>query len=269
MNSSANPVVNTQEEESFFVQNVTPGHHFVTDMGIHFQPFEVRDLLTEDPALMKKSRDIQKSLMLGTLVRISRDEADQLLLIEVSLMQAEQRKEAAERQMSTVNIGDKQVIADTFDAARGGTGDKSGLVSTAGYANDHNSYSQAFQNLRQAYANNGRVLTARDFSTMTQENPDLVRNYMNVSNPGTWSGDPNRGKATFATPSMDGEARMPGQALMTNLNRDQRVAGASFNGLVAQADLLPIAEEIDITEDDGGDAYDAEDARTKKLRRKN
>jgi hypothetical protein len=68
---------------------------------------------------------------------------------------------------------------------------------------------------------------------------------------------------------MDGEARMPGQALMTNLNRDQRVAGASFNGLVAQADLLPIAEEIDITEDDGGDAYDAEEARTKKLRRKN
>ncbi len=126
MNSSTNAAVNTQEEESFFVQNVTPGHHFVTDMGLHFQPFEVRDLLTEDPTLLKKSRDIQKSLMLGTLVRITRDEADQLLQIEVSLMQAEQRKEAAERQLSTINIGDKQVVADTFDAARGGGVDRVG-----------------------------------------------------------------------------------------------------------------------------------------------
>ncbi len=260
------PAVSPETEESFFVQNVTPGHHYITDMGLHFEPYEVKDLLTEDPLLLKKSRDVRKSLALGSIVKISREEADQLLEMEIALLQAEQRKEANQRQTSVVNIDGKQVVADTFDAARAGGQDKSGLVSTAGFANDHSSYAQAFQNMRSAYASQGRTLTARDFGQMVQENPDIVRNTMNSVNSGVWSGDPNRGKATYAVPSIDGEARMPGQMALTNLNRDSRLAGSTYAGMVAQADLnpeLPYAEEIDVLEEDG-DAYDAEEAQQKK-----
>lgn len=263
--NNTSPAVSPETEETFFVQNVTPGHHYVTDMGLHFEPYEVKDLLTEDPAMLKKSRDVRKSLALGTLVKISKEEADELLEMEIALLQAEQRKEAAQRQTSTVNIDGRQVVADTFDAARGGAQDKSGLVSTAGFANDHTSYAQAFQNMRVAYANKGMTLTARDFGQMVQENPDLVRNTMNSVNSGTWSGDPNRGRATYALPSMDGEPRSPAQTNMTNFNRDQRLAGSTYANMVSQADLepeLPYAEEIDVLEDDG-DAYEAEEQQKK------
>lgn len=263
--SNTSPAVMQEVEETFFVQNVTPGHHYVTDMGLHFEPYEVKDLLTEDPAILKKSRDIRKSLSLGTLVKISKDEADELLEMEIALLKAEQRKEAAQRETSLVNVDGRQVVADTFDAARGGGGqDKSGLVSTAGFSNDHTSYAQAFQNMRSAYANQGRTLTAREFGQMAQENPDLVRNNMTSVNSGTWSGDPNRGRATYAMPSMDGESRLPAQTNMTNFNRDQRLAGSTYAGLVSQADLDVdgYAEEIDVLSEEG-DAYEAEEQQKK------
>ena len=261
----SNTLLATDElEETFFVQNVTPGHHFVTDMSIHFQPFEVKDLLAEDPILLKKSRDIRKSLALGTLVKISKDEADRLLELEIQLMQQEQKKEAASRE-TLVNVDGKQIVADTFDAARAGnTGDKSNLVSTAGFANDHSSYAQAFQNMREAFASQGKTLSARDFGQMTQENPDIVRNYMNrTSNSGVWSGDPGRGRATYAVPSTsEGDSRSPEQGYMSNFNRDSRLAGTNYTNMVVDsATELPYAEEIVITDDDSVDAYDAEEAR--------
>jgi len=251
-----------ETEESFFVQNVTPGHHFVTDMGIHFQPFEVKDLLSEDPLLLKKSRDIRKSLALGTLVKISKDEADRLLEMEIQLMQQEQRRESASRE-TLVNVDGKQIVADTFDAARAGnSGDKSNLVSTAGFANDHSSYAQAFQNMRQAYAEQGKTLSARDFGQMTQENPEIVRNYMNrTSSNSVWSGDPGRGKATFAVPSSsEGENRSPAQGYMSNFNRDSRLAGTNYTNMVVDSPELAYAEEINIGEEDlDADAYDEEE----------
>jgi hypothetical protein len=252
------------QEETFFVQNVTPGHHFVTDMAIHFQPFEVKDLLSEDPMLLKKSRDIRKSLALGTLVKISKEEADNLLEMEIVLMQQEQRKEASSRD-TLVNVDGKQIVADTFDAARAGNvGDKSNLISTAGFANDHSSYAQAFQNMRDAYAENGKTLSAREFGQMTQENPDIVRNYMNrTSSSGVWSGDPGRGRATYAVPSSaEGDSRAPAQNYMSNFNRDNRLAGSNYSNMVVDtAPELPYAEEIIIGDDDSTDAYDAEEAR--------
>lgn len=265
VNTTTLPV---EQEESFFVQNVTPGHHFVTDMGIHFQPYEVKDLLSEDPLLLKKSRDIRKSLTLGTLVKISKDEADQLLEMEIALMQQEQRNEISTRE-TLINVDGKQIVADTFDAARAGnTGDKSNLVSTAGFANDHSSYAQAFQNMRDTYAQQGKTLSAREFGQMTQENPELVRNYMNrTSSSGVWSGDPTRGKATYAVPSMgENDNRMPAQGYMSNFNRDTRLAGSDHSNIVVDAAPdLPYAEEIIIGDDDESmDAYDAEEARLSK-----
>jgi hypothetical protein len=265
MNNQTLPLDVNETQDAFFVQNVTPGHHFVTDLGIHFQPFEVKDLLSEDPVLLKKSRDIRKSLALGTLVKITKEEADKLLEMEIALMQSEQRKEAASRE-TLVNVDGKQIVADTFDAARAGnTGDRSNLVSTSGYTNDHSSYAQAFQNMRSAYAEQGKTLTARDFGQMTQENPDLVRNYMNrMSNTGVWSGDPNKGKATVAVPSSgEGDMRAPAQTYMSNFNRDTRLAGADYTNMVVDAAPdLPYAEEIVIGDD--GDAYDAEEAAAQK-----
>jgi len=270
MNSVAAEAV--EVEESFFVQNVTPGHHFVSDMNIYFEPFQVRDLLTEDPILLKKSRDIRKSLMLGTLQKISKDEADKLMEMEVTLMQSEQRKEVASRE-TLVNVDGKQIVADTFDAARAGnSGDKSELVSTAGYANDHSSYAQAFQNLREAYASQGKTLSARDFGKMTQDNPDIVRNYMNKNaSAGVWSGDPNRGRATYAVPmTADGDSRAPGQTYMSNFNRDSRLAGADYTE-IKMADTpedLSYAEEILISDNDEDDAYDAEEKAKGSVKRK-
>lgn len=258
MNNTKTVVSPELEEDSFFVQNVTPGHHFVSDMGIYFEPYEVKDLLSEDPTLLKKSRDIRRSLALGNLQKISREEADQLMEMEIAMLQQEQRKEAAQRESSVINVDGKQIVADTFDAARAGGGDKSGLVSTAGFATDHSSYAQAFNNLRTAYAEQGKILTAREFGQMTQDNPDIVRNYMNRTSTGSWSGDPGRGKATYAVPSYgDGDNRAPAQASMTNFNRDQRLAGIDHTNLVIDSNES-YAEEILIGDDDEMDAYEEE-----------
>lgn len=271
MNNNAFSATDEEQDDSFFVQNVTDGHHYVTDMGLHFEPFEVKDLYMEDSTLFKKSRDIRKSMQLGILARTSREEADALLDMEIALIQTEHQREIDQRETRTIDVNGKMVVADTFDAAKAGGQTKAGLVSTAGFANDHTSYAKAFQTVRQAEADRGHILTAREFSEMVNNDPNLVRNVMrNAPAAGAWSGDPGRGKATFAVPSGgEGDPRYPGSTYLTNFNRDQRLAGADYSRISTQQNNsnadLPFAEEIDVLADDDDESgYSDDDAPAQK-----
>jgi len=47
--------------ESFIVQNVTLGPHYVSDLRLQFDPLAVVDLTWEDPKIVKASKDFEFS----------------------------------------------------------------------------------------------------------------------------------------------------------------------------------------------------------------
>ena len=73
MNESVN-----QEPESFIVQNVTLGPHYVSDIRLNFGPLQAIDLTWEDPKVVKASKDLRNSLRLGLLKKISPEQFDNI-----------------------------------------------------------------------------------------------------------------------------------------------------------------------------------------------
>jgi hypothetical protein len=71
MNESVN-----QEPESFIVQNVTLGPHYVSDIRLNFGPLQAIDLTWEDPKVVKASKDLRNSIRLGLLRKISPEQFD-------------------------------------------------------------------------------------------------------------------------------------------------------------------------------------------------
>ena len=73
MNESVN-----QEPESFIVQNVTLGPHYVSDIRLNFGPLQAIDLTWEDPKVVKSSKDLRNSIRLGLLRKITPDQFDSI-----------------------------------------------------------------------------------------------------------------------------------------------------------------------------------------------
>ena len=67
-----------QEPESFIVQNVTLGPHYVSDIRLNFGPLQAIDLTWEDPKVVKASKDLRNSLRLGLLRKISPEQFDNI-----------------------------------------------------------------------------------------------------------------------------------------------------------------------------------------------
>ena len=67
MNESVN-----QEPESFIVQNVTLGPHYVSDIRLNFGPLQAIDLTWEDPKIVKASKDLIPTVFAVCLSRKER-----------------------------------------------------------------------------------------------------------------------------------------------------------------------------------------------------
>ena len=94
----------TNEPESFIVQNVTLGPHYVSDIKLNFAPLQAIDLTWMDPAHVKNSKDLRQSLRMGLLKKISNQQFDQ-----IEEKQAIREKKELLRQRQNVKLEDVEV----------------------------------------------------------------------------------------------------------------------------------------------------------------
>lgn len=187
-----------ENEESFIVQNITRGPHFVTDINLQFGPLEVMDLSWEEnPDLIKKSKDLRTSLSKGYLKRITQAQFDkhieQVAEKEKKELYRQQQQEQTSRK---VKVGDKTILADSFDASKGNSR-KASAESSLGLANEPLAYAEALSIAQSNAELHGDELSASEFAEMVDGDPMLVSKLLSSQN-GSESGRPRTAQAYYA-----------------------------------------------------------------------
>ena len=239
MNESVN-----QEPESFIVQNVTLGPHYVSDIRLNFGPLQAIDLTWEDPKIVKASKDLRNSIRLGLLRKITPDQFDSIEERAAIKGKKELLKQQNNNNLRTVDVDGKTIEAESIDAEKAYSNKNN--VTTAGYANDSLSYAMALDIAQTQSELQGEDLTVEQFADRVQKNPGIINQLLaqqkNLDANSSVSGVETRGRAFVAEPPGDAvRGSTVREVEMTNYNRDRRVAGADFNYL-------------DTPEDDGDDA---------------
>jgi len=251
MNESVN-----QEPESFIVQNVTLGPHYVSDIRLNFGPLQAIDLTWEDSKVVKASKDLRNSLRLGLLRKITPGQFDSIEERAAIKGKKELLKQQSNNNLRTVDVDGKTIEAESIDAEKAYTNKNN--VTTAGYANDSLSYAMALDIAQTQAELQGEDLTVEQFADRVQKNPgvifQLLAQQKNLDANSSVSGVETRGRAFVAEPP--GDAIMGSSVReieMTNYNRDRRVAGADFNYLdTPETDGYDsIADAIDLEADMG------------------
>jgi hypothetical protein len=238
MNESVN-----QEPESFIVQNVTLGPHYVSDIRLNFGPLQAIDLTWEDPKVVKASKDLRNSLRLGLLRKITPDQFDSIEERAAVKGKKELLKQQSNNNLRTVDIDGKTIEAESIDAEKAYSNKNN--VTTAGYANDSLSYAMALDIAQTQAELQGEDLSVEQFAEKVQRNPGIINQLLaqqkNLDANSSVSGVETRGRAFVAEPPSDAiRGSSVREVEMTNYNRDRRVAGADFN-----------------YNDNGDDGYDA------------
>ena len=250
-----NEIVN-QEPESFIVQNVTLGPHYVSDIRLNFGPLQAIDLTWEDTKVVKASKDLRNSIRLGLLRKITPDQFDSIEERAAIKGKKELLKQQSNNNLRTVDVDGKTIEAESIDAEKAYTNKNN--VTTAGYANDSLSYAMALDIAQTQAELQGEDLTVEQFADRVQKNPgvifQLLAQQKNLDANSSVSGVETRGRAFVAEPP--GDAIMGSSVReieMTNYNRDRRVAGADFNYLdTPETDGYDsIADAIDLEADMG------------------
>lgn len=227
MNESVN-----QEPESFIVQNVTLGPHYVSDIRLNFGPLQAIDLTWEDPKVVKASKDLRNSLRLGLLRKITPDQFDSIEEKAAVKGKKELLKQQSNNNLRTVDIDGKTIEAESIDAEKAYSNKNN--VSTAGYANDSLSYAMALDIAQTQAELQGEDLSVEQFAERVQRNPGIINQLLaqqkNLDANSSVSGVETRGRAFVAEPPSDAiKGSSVREVEMTNYNRDRRVAGADFN----------------------------------------
>jgi hypothetical protein len=238
MNESVN-----QEPESFIVQNVTLGPHYVSDIRLNFGPLQAIDLTWEDPKVVKASKDLRNSLRLGLLRKITPDQFDSIEERAAIKGKKELLKQQSNNNLRTVDVDGKTIEAESIDAEKAYKSKND--VTTAGYANDSLSYAMALDIAQTQAQLQGDDLSVEQFAEKVQKNPGIINQLLaqqkNLDANSSVSGVETRGRAFVAEPPSDAiKGSSVREVEMTNYNRDRRVAGADFN-----------------YDDSGDDGYDA------------
>jgi hypothetical protein len=238
MNESVN-----QEPESFIVQNVTLGPHYVSDIRLNFGPLQAIDLTWEDPKVVKASKDLRNSLRLGLLRKISPEQFDSIEERAAIKGKKELLKQQNNNNLRTVDVDGKTIEAESIDAEKAYSNKND--VTTAGYANDSLSYAMALDIAQTQAELQGEDLSVEQFAERVQKNPAIINHLLaqqkNLDANSSVSGVETRGRAFVAEPPSDAvRGSSVREVEMTNYNRDRRVAGADFN-----------------YNDNGDDGYDA------------
>jgi hypothetical protein len=251
MNESVN-----QEPESFIVQNVTLGPHYVSDIRLNFGPLQAIDLTWEDPKVVKASKDLRNSLRLGLLRKISPDQFDSIEERAAIKGKKELLKQQSNNNLRTVDVDGKTIEAESIDAEKAYSNKNN--VTTAGYANDSLSYAMALDIAQTQAELQGEDLSVEQFAEKVQRNPGIINQLLaqqkNLDANSSVSGVETRGRAFVAEPPSDAiKGSSVREVEMTNYNRDRRVAGADFNYLDTPEDdgYDAIADAIDLEADMG------------------
>jgi hypothetical protein len=227
MNESVN-----QEPESFIVQNVTLGPHYVSDIRLNFGPLQAIDLTWEDPKVVKASKDLRNSLRLGLLRKISPEQFDSIEEKAAIKGKKELLKQQSNNNLRTVDIDGKSIEAESIDAEKAYKSKND--VTTAGYANDSLSYAMALDIAQTQAELQGDDLSVEQFAEKVQKNPGIINQLLaqqkNLDANSSVSGVETRGRAFVAEPPSDAiRGSSVREVEMTNYNRDRRVAGADFD----------------------------------------
>jgi hypothetical protein len=251
MNESVN-----QEPESFIVQNVTLGPHYVSDIRLNFGPLQAIDLTWEDPKVVKASKDLRNSLRLGLLRKITPDQFDSIEERAAIKGKKELLKQQSKNNLRTVDVDGKTIEAESIDAEKAYSNKNN--VTTAGYANDSLSYAMALDIAQTQAELQGEDLSVEAFAERVQKNPGIINQLLaqqkNLDANSSVSGVETRGRAFVAEPPGDAtRGSSVREVEMTNYNRDRRVAGADFNYLDTPEDdsYDAIADAIDLEADMG------------------
>jgi hypothetical protein len=251
MNESVN-----QEPESFIVQNVTLGPHYVSDIRLNFGPLQAIDLTWEDPKVVKASKDLRNSIRLGLLRKITPDQFDSIEERAAIKGKKELLKQQNNNNLRTVDIDGKTIEAESIDAEKAYSNKNN--VTTAGYANDSLSYAMALDIAQTQAELQGEDLSVEQFAERVQNNPGIINQLLaqqkNLDANSSVSGVETRGRAFVAEPPGDAiRGSTVREVEMTNYNRDRRVAGADFNYLDTPEDdgYDAIADAIDLEADMG------------------
>jgi hypothetical protein len=251
MNESVN-----QEPESFIVQNVTLGPHYVSDIRLNFGPLQAIDLTWEDPKVVKASKDLRNSIRLGLLRKINPDQFDSIEERAAIKGKKELLKQQNNNNLRTVDIDGKTIEAESIDAEKAYSNKNN--VTTAGYANDSLSYAMALDIAQTQAELQGEDLTVEQFADRVQNNPGIINQLLaqqkHLDANSSISGVETRGRAFVAEPPGDAvRGSTVREVEMTNYNRDRRVAGADFNYLDTPEDdgYDAIADAIDLEADMG------------------
>ena len=251
MNESVN-----QEPESFIVQNVTLGPHYVSDIRLNFGPLQAIDLTWEDPKVVKASKDLRNSIRLGLLRKITPDQFDSIEERAAIKGKKELLKQQNKNNLRTVDVDGKTIEAESIDAEKAYSNKNN--VTTAGYANDSLSYAMALDIAQTQAELQGEDLSVEQFADRVQKNPGIINQLLaqqkNLDANSSISGVETRGRAFVAEPPSDAiKGSSVREVEMTNYNRDRRVAGADFNYLDTPEDdgYDAIADAIDLEADMG------------------
>ena len=247
------------EPESFIIQNVTLGHHYISDIRLQFEPLGVIDLTWEDTKIVKASKDLRNSIRQGLLKQITPAQWETILDKQSNKERRELLAQQKKNAYQTMEVDGKQLQVETLDANK--TYNQSTEVSTAGYANDSLSYAVAFDIAQMQSEMNGEELSAEEFAEKVQQNPALVPNLLaqqkNLAANSSSSGK--RSAAYVAQAPSEAMGNTEVQKLeMTNMSRDNYIAGGDFQILDAidpDGDLDPIADVIDLefADDEGSE----------------
>ena len=170
MNESVN-----QDPESFIVQNVTLGPHYVSDIRLNFGPLQAIDLTWEDPKVVKASKDLRNSIRLGLLRKITPDQFDSIEERAAIKGKKELLKQQNNNNLRTVDVDGKTIEAESIDAEKAYSNKNN--VTTAGYANDSLSYAMALDIAQTQAELQGEDLSVEQFADRVQRIQELLINF--------------------------------------------------------------------------------------------
>ena len=243
------------EPETFIVQNVTMGPHYVSDIKLNFAPLQAIDLTWEDPRIVKASKDLRSSLRMGLLKRITLEQFETIEERAANREKKELLKQQKETNMRKMDVDGRELEVEYIDAEKAYNPDKT--VNTAGYANDSLSYAMALDIAQKQAELNGDELSVEQFADLVQKDPNIVGRMLNAQKNleanSSVSGLSRPSNAYYATAPTDSSmGTRVASAKMTNLNKDGYIAGGDFNYLDAPAGYDDtddtIAEAIDLEE---------------------
>lgn len=216
-----NPTFSQDEKESYIVQNITLGYHFVSDIKLQFAPRQVIDLTWEDESFIKRSKDLKDSLRSGILRKLSAEEYEKTMNMqydrEKKLLLREQQQQV---KYQKINADGKDMIADTFDVAK--SQKKRETLDITGTASHPASYAAAYEIAQAQYDERGESLAPEEFANFVEQNPAIVQNLLRSTR--VAAVEKNHTAFYASPPTADGMSGVR-MAQMTNFNRDGYYAG--------------------------------------------